>query len=160
MLPDSYTKNILDKIITDVTALTYTDGKSVFGTVTKMSIIPEESYPLLEILPVNFSTVERDLTYDTNQDAFRFFVYIPVEADNTNAAANEKLDTLLDIKGILQRYIKAIPNNLEHEIPGIQIYDIEQTGGDITTLKTERGIELVLTITFNTKIKVNVKDEY
>lgn len=159
MLQDNYTKAILDKIITDTTAMTYADGKNVFGTVTKMSIVPEESYPLLEVLPVDFLTIERDLTYDTNQDTFRFFVYIPVEADNSNAAANEKLDTLLDIKGRLQRYIKAIPNNLEHEITGIQIYDIEQTGGDITTLKTERGIELVLTITFNTKIKVNVKDE-
>lgn len=160
MITDDYTKEILDKIVTDATAMEYSNGDTVFGTVTKMSIVPEESFPLLEILPVDFQTIERDLTFDTNQDTFRFYVYVPVEADATNAEANTKLDTLLEIKGRLQRYIKAIPNNLEHEISGIQIYDVEQTSGEIVTLKTERGVELVLTITFNTKIKVNVKTEY
>jgi hypothetical protein len=160
MITDDYTKEILDKVITDATAMEYSNGDTVFGTVTKMSIVPEESFPLLEVLPVDFQTIERDLTFDTNQDTFRFYVYVPVEADSTNAEANTKLDTLLEIKGRLQRYIKAIPNNLEHEISGIQIYDVEQTSGEIVTLKTERGIELVLTITFNTKIKVNVKTEY
>jgi hypothetical protein len=139
--------------------MTYDDGNNVFGKVTRIAIEAVDSFPLLEIVPQEFSLGQRDLTYGYLLEGFSFYVHESLANSTTDAQATEKIGRLLEIKGLLLQYLQQVPNPLRDQITDVSVFDVRYEGGNTMIAKDVDGIDLVLQINFNVRIKVDDKEE-
>lgn len=159
MIPDNYTKKIQDKLITDLSALTYENGDVVFGTVKALVINPEVARPICEIMPTNFVIIQDGISFDTRQEGFLISIIDTIEASDTDAQAKEVVDRITEIKGRILRYLEKVPNILDWNLTEIEIYNVRVTNGSVQVGSTDRGVALICEINVTFDIRIAIRQD-
>lgn len=159
MHPDNYTKTIQERLITDLSAMRYSDNSVLLGSVKKYYIEIPTQRPFCEVMPTNFNILQDGISYDTRQESFYINVYEAIESTITDEEASIIIDRINEIKGRILRYLEKQNDILNWNLTDIEIYNVRPTNGSINTQLTEEGQVLILQINVTFDINIATKQD-
>lgn len=149
----NYRKAVLDKIITDLTALNHDGGSNdLFANVKKIYLEYPTSLPSAIVLNTGTAVEIIGNTSDNRVLDFEINVMELIENSSSQTEAELKIDRLGNIEDVVISYLEKLPNNLENDISGIHIVDLVINTAIYDYQNDERGIMLNLVIPFSVKI--------
>lgn len=149
---------LYNKLITDFTALKHLGGSlDCFAAVEKIFIDFPTQLPACEILLSTPSTQIQGNDWDSRILSFRSVVYELMEVNINTADAEMKIDRLSDIEDRIFDYLQKIPNNLEHAVTGVHVFEVMPLPSRYFYEQSEEGMKLYQTIDFDLKIIIDVK---
>jgi len=152
-----YKKAIHDKLITDFSALTYSDNKVCFKEVQKIFISFPSGTPSCQILSTEPTVDQSMLQYDKRMYGFSAIFFDYIESNASQSVADDKIDTMSDIEDVVLDYLEKVKNNnLETAISGLKVVDIAVSAGRYSYEDSENGIRIYCSIDFTPTILVDV----
>lgn len=151
-----YRKPIHDKLITDFTALTF-DGTAInlFTEVKKLFVVEPEDLPVCRITSTGLRVEIDGNTHNTRLLGFVADTFDSIPLDNISQEdAEKRIDRLSNIEDSVLAYLSKLPNNIEHEVGTIHIYDMQVEQTSYQYQSGERGIEVMLSIPFTLKLSI------
>lgn len=151
----NYRKPLHDKLITDFTALKHIDASSsLFANVKKIYLNLPTSTPACRIIQTAPAVEVLGNTSDIRSLGFQADIYELIEASASEAEAVIKIDRLSNIEDQVYAYLEELPNNLEHAITSIHVFELHPQPAIYNYVQAEQGIEVYLTIPFELKILI------
>lgn len=152
-------KPIHDKLITDFTAFKYpNNSNTMFASVEKLFYKVPTNTPVCEISSLQTNVIVEGNDFDTRTLTWQAFVYERVQNAATQESVNNMIDRLSYIEDQILDYLQKIPNNIEDAITGIHIIAIDVDQVSYDTLEFKDGVVKTLSITFSTRVNIDVKN--
>lgn len=143
------TQKILDGMDTLV-VLGETDP--VFGQVEMMYVQKPSVLPACGVRPIGLNKMESDLSADYLNYTYEISAYEFLESAATNTEVKNKFERLGDIEDAVLYWLSQLPNNLEYQVSGYHIYNVELGDVDYDIRETEQGILLFVFIEASFKL--------
>lgn len=153
-------KAVHDQLITDFGNLTFdASTNKLFVQVKKAFMDLPNVLPVCEIFASNTLPEILSDAEDTRVYTFQAIVSDLIDSEATNEATSIlTIDRLSQIEDRILDYLQKIPNNLVGKLTDINVYRIQPTATVYDYAESTRGIELIMSISFDIYININVRN--
>lgn len=146
-------KEIHDKLITDLTALTFNGTTPIFTTVKKALYAFQDELDCL-LIPGDPDNQVSGQSTDIRSYAFSLLVREFLENANNQTELDLKIDRLSNIEDKVLDYLQKLPNPINTSLSGINVMQILVSPCRYDYASNERGVEINLVVNFAVQVVI------